>query len=481
MSSLSKACQVFLETQVYLWAFIYVPIKLYQSKARLEWKMSLVALTFGIFFGILSCRNKPSKRKRSTMIELDDDVQSIRSNLCVEKNTEMFEVVEKDNNSTEEMPSTASRLVCEPIVIQDKVYYHIDKENGVVLKNVAEKLNGFMASLTNSGLTDWLKSALLLPYTKSLKGEQFILDDPQALKRQLESIKEKLDKNVYKMDDVKSRIIDSLLLQQTCERGSGKVLALCGPPGVGKTKLVRSAIDAAFGLPVFTINLAGMRDGKILQGFSRTYVDSRYGKIADALIRAKGNNCVIYLDEIDKIPETGIEVQRTLTHILDPEQNQAFQDHYFDDLNIDLSRVTFIASMNDASLVDPVLKDRLDILHVPAFKHEEQIEIVKKFLIPDLTKSLHFDLDLADAVTEKVIWKYLDEESGLRQLKSTLSQLIARINRMFLVRSESIELVENEKSKLPLIHITDTLATTLLEEICSHRTPSNESFRHLYG
>ena len=206
---------------------------------------------------------------------------------------------------------------------------------------------------------NWFKNVINIPYGKyalGLGNTEGKINKKANVKNLLNEVINKLDEYIYGMDDVKQEILEYVARRITNPSGKGDVLALCGKAGVGKTKIIK-CLAHALNLPFFQINCGGLNDVAVLTGHSETYVGSRPGKIVEILQNSSVMNPIIYLDEIDKISENkSAEINGILTHLLDEEQNNKFQDNYLSNITIDLSKVLFVISFNDESKITKITK-----------------------------------------------------------------------------------------------------------------------------
>jgi len=236
--------------------------------------------------------------------------------------------------------------------------------------------------------------------------------------------KEVLDEDHYGLEKVKDRILEHLAVRQLNPDGQAPVLCFLGPPGVGKTSLGRS-IARALGRDFQRVSLGGVKDEAEIRGHRRTYVGALPGRIIHALKRAGSNNPVMVLDEIDKIGrDYRGDPSSALLEVLDPEQNQAFSDHYMD-VPFDLSRVLFICTANLADPIPAALHDRLEIIEIPSYIQEEKLQIARRHLIPRqrLAHGLREDqLVITDKALDEVISSYT-REAGVRNLDRELAAL----------------------------------------------------------
>ena len=236
-----------------------------------------------------------------------------------------------------------------------------------------------------------------------------------------------LDEDHYDLDKVKDRIIEYLAVQKLkrqrdsgTEAGAikGPILCFVGPPGVGKTSLGQS-IARAMNRKFVRLSLGGVRDEAEIRGHRRTYIGAIPGRIVQALKQAEAMNPVFMLDEIDKI---GVGYQgdpaAALLEVLDPSQNHSFRDHYLE-INVDLSRVLFIATANQLGTVHPALLDRMEIITLSGYTEDEKLHIARRYLIPrQLTENgLAADqLSIDDGALRRIITQYT-REAGVRSLE----------------------------------------------------------------
>lgn len=240
----------------------------------------------------------------------------------------------------------------------------------------------------------------------------------------LKKAREILDQEHYGLNEVKKRIIEFLAVQKKLGSSKSPVICLDGPPGVGKTSIVKS-IAKATGREMARVSLGGLRGEGSLRGTQRFYIGSHAGKILDAIKSAKTSNPIILLDEIDKLAQDQMmgDPSAVLLEILDPVQNSGFVDHYLG-VPFDLSQVMFIATSNGRPM-DRALYDRLEIIEVPAYTEAEKFNIAKNYLLPNQMKEHGLttrDIGVTDEALRKIIQEYT-VEAGVRQLERQMASL----------------------------------------------------------
>jgi len=213
----------------------------------------------------------------------------------------------------------------------------------------------------------------------------------------------------------------------TNNSNKGCVLGIQGPPGIGKTTLITQGLSKIFNRPVHTINLSGLSDQSILNGHSFTYEGSKPGKIVDILIKSQCMNPIIYFDELDKVSSKDIE--NLLINITDFTQNHLFQDNYISDLNIDLSKIIFIFTYNNNNNISPILLDRFTQFFLDGYNINDKINILQKFVIPNILSEFLLDKDLFfNKNTVEYIINQYDNNSGIRYCKSIFHKIISSIH-----------------------------------------------------
>lgn len=289
-----------------------------------------------------------------------------------------------------------------------------------------------MSNSDYSKAINWLKTVNKIPFGKYKDMGVTKDNNSETIKKFFESVKSKLDENIHGLDEVKQEILEFVAKKITNPDSKGHVLALYGNAGVGKSKILKTLAEA-LNFPFYQINFGGLNDVSILTGHSETYIGAKPGKIVEIFTSCNYMNPIIYLDECDKVSENkATEIFGVLTHLLDEEQNNKFQDNYLSNVTIDLSKVFFVLAFNDISKIDSIVSDRLKIIYIDPPSLEDKIIICQDKMIPDILKSIKLKDDInvifSKELIEYIIVKKTQNESGVRQLRKNIEKILNRLN-----------------------------------------------------
>ena len=310
----------------------------------------------------------------------------------------------------------------------DDVIEIVDRlKNADIPKEVREKLEVEVKKLSkmqpfsaeSSVIRNYIEAVLDLPWNSQT-------NDALDLKKASEI----LERDHYGLKDAKEKVLDYLAVKKLNPSMNGVILCLAGPPGIGKTSLVKS-IAESMGRKFVRVSLGGVRDEAEIRGHRRTYVGSMPGKIMKAMKEAGTNNPVMLLDEIDKMSnDFKGDPASAMLEVLDPEQNKNFEDHYID-MPFDLSKVFFVATASDLRNVSAPLRDRMDILQLSSYTEFEKLHIAQKFLLKQAQKEnglANIDIKIPDKVMFKLIDEYT-REAGVRNLKREIVNICRKLAR----------------------------------------------------
>jgi hypothetical protein len=251
-----------------------------------------------------------------------------------------------------------------------------------------------------------------------------------------------LSEAIYGQDEAKIQILQFIASKIANPDARGLSLLLSGPPGIGKTSLIKNGIAKALGWPFQFISLGGDSDASTYMGHQLVYEGSHAGKIVNSVVAAKSLSMILMFDELDKISTTakGEEVQNLLVHLTDPVQNGDFEDKYLSGIPIDLSKVLFTFSANDLNKIDRVLMDRMVVIELQGYSTKDKMAIAQTFLLPSALKDVNLDekVSIGTDVLEHILKEYASEEKGVRELKRCVEAVVQKINMLRIFNTKDL-------------------------------------------
>jgi ATP-dependent Lon protease len=378
-----------------------------------------------------------------------------------EKNLRIFRKIVRDKNTMNDFSfyekleiSEQKKIIKElkeinKITRIEKPYRMTLLESNIPVQFKAEamkKINSLRYMEPGSGefykIKNWVDTFMRIPFGKNEGLPITIEDGVEKCHEFMENAQKTLNDAVYGLNDAKMQIMQMLGQLLTNPKAIGTAIAIHGPPGTGKTSLVKEGISKILNRPFAFIALGGATDSSFLEGHSYTYEGSNWGKIVQILIDSKCMNPVIYFDELDKISDTprGEEIAGILTHLTDTSQNSQFHDKYFAEINFDLSKCLFIFSYNDESKVNPILKDRMYRIKTMGYSGKEKTVISNSYLLPKIREQVKFtnnEIIISDSTISHIIETHCNKEDGVRNLKRCLEIIHTKLNLYRLMKPET--------------------------------------------
>jgi ATP-dependent Lon protease len=350
---------------------------------------------------------------------------------------------------------------------------------------IIKKLNS-LAEMTDNGesykLKSWMDAFFRIPFGTYIPLPVSIMDGQEKCTDFMIKARTEMDKTIYGMNPAKIQIMQIIAQLIVNPSSVGNVIALAGPPGVGKTSFARNAIAQVLKRPFEFFSLGGASDISSFVGHSYTYEGSIWGRIADALMRTKVMNPVIYFDELDKVSGTphGEEIISMMIHMTDRSQNTQFHDRYFSGIDFDLSQCIFVFSFNDIEKVHPILRDRMTVINCSGYSEADKKVILKDYIWNQLLKTLMFDseqLVLKDDAISYLISEYSKDEKGVRTLIRTVETMMTRLN---MLRVASHPSMKDYKFYMDF-QLPMTLNETIVKKLLTDLDKKNiESWRTMY-
>ena len=415
-----------------------------------------------------------------------------------DKNSRIFKKIIKDKNTTNDF-SFFNKLEIEE---QKKIIKELKEINKLVriekpyrmtllesnipinLKAAAmKKINSLRYIEPGAGefykIKNWVDTFMRMPFDKYLTLPINIDDGVEKCHDFMASAQKTLDEAVYGLNDAKMQIMQMLGQLITNPNAIGTAIAIHGPPGTGKTSLVKEGISKILNRPFAFIALGGATDSSFLEGHSYTYEGSTWGKIVQILIDSKCMNPVIYFDELDKISDTpkGEEIAGILTHLTDTSQNSQFHDKYFAEIDFDLSKCLFIFSYNDESKINPILKDRMYRIQTKGYNQKQKTVISNSYLLPRIREQVKFnekEIIIPDSAIHYIIENLCNKEDGVRNLKRCLEIIYTKLNLYRLMKPGS-NLFEEDMS------IKVEFPFTVTKDIVDKLIKKDKDTTSLYG
>ena len=445
--------------------------------------------------------NKIARKTLDQMIEREEKIKQLRKKKSVKQmrsNTRKFGRLLQKKNSANDLKYFKKYLSHEQ---QANVLKELGELNKIMLVDKPYRLTLLESNIPQQYKAIALKRIQNLRYMDTCSGEYFKVKNwvdtfmtiPFGVHKTLpitmdvgveqchtfmEVAKDVLDSAVYGLNDAKMQIMQMVGQWISNPSALGSAIAIKGPPGTGKTTLVKEGISKILGRDFAFIALGGATDSSFLEGHSYTYEGSTWGKIVEILIRCKSMNPVIFFDELDKLSDTpkGEEITGILTHLTDTSQNSQFHDKYFSEIAFDLSKCLFIFSYNDESKVNPILLDRMYRIHTNGYGKKDKTHIAQKYLIPKIQSEVAFkpeQIIIPDETIEYIVEHHTNKEDGVRNLKRCLEIIFTKLNLYRLMKPGS-KLFDKDSSSIEVAFpftVTSSVVDKMIKKAETNSAP----------
>ena len=358
-----------------------------------------------------------------------------------------------------------------------------DHMKSIVLKKISIIEDMGNDSSESFKIRAWVDAFFKIPFGKNIPLPVGIFDGDDKCSEFMNDARQRMNKSIYGMTPAKIQIMQIIAQWIVNPSSAGNVIALQGPPGIGKTSFAKNAIADVMQRPFEFFSLGGASDISNFVGHAYTYEGSTWGRIADSLMNCRSMNPVLYFDELDKISKTphGEEIISMLIHMTDRSQNTQFHDRYFSGIDFDLSKCLFVFSLNDIDAVHPILRDRMTVIQCTGYNETDKKAILKDYVLPQVLKNLHFseqDLLFGDDSLKYLISEFSKDEKGVRTLIRTTETLLARINMLRIAKDPSMREYKFYTDLAFPMTITESVAKKLLTDL-NQKEP--ETWRSLYS